>query len=137
MTTRIFVNLPVKDLQRSIRFFSQLGLRFDPQYTDDKAACLVVSEHIYAMLITEPLFATFVPNAICDARQANEVLIALSRPNRAAVDEMVANAVAAGGSTYRAPKDHGFMYEHGFRDPDGHIWELLHIAEPAEAPAGA
>ncbi len=129
MKTKIFLNLPVRDLQRSIRFFCQLGFRFDPRFTDDKAACLVIDEHIYAMLITPPLFQTFVPRAICDAQQANEVLIALSRPNRAAVDQMVANAIAAGGSTFREPKDHGFMYEHGFRDPDGHLWEVLHMVE--------
>jgi predicted lactoylglutathione lyase len=137
MASKIFVNLPVKDLQRSIRFFSQLGFRFDPKYTDDQAACLIVNGSIYAMLITEPLFRTFVPTAICDTAKANEVLLAISLDNRRAVDEMVANALAAGGTTYREPRDHGFMYEHGFRDRDGHLWELLHLTErQAEAVAG-
>lgn len=131
MSTKIFVNLPVKHLDKSIAFFSQLGYRFDPRFTDDTAACMIVSEHIYSMLITEEKFATFTPNPICDARKCTEVLIAISQPNRKAVDEIVRNAVAAGGSTYKAPKDHGFMYEHGFRDLDGHIWEVMYLDEKA------
>ena len=133
MSTRIFVNLPVKRLQGSIAFFSQLGFRFEPRFTDDTAACMIVSDDIYVMLLTEAKFRSFTPNPICDAHKSTEVLIALSRDNRAAVDQMVANAIAAGGSTYREAKDHGFMYEHGFRDPDGHIWELVYMDEKAMA----
>ena len=131
MSTKIFVNLPVKNLQKSIAFFSQLGYRFDARFTDDTAACMIVSEHIYSMLITEEKFATFTPHPIADARKSTEVLIAISQPNRKAVDEIVRNALAAGGTTFKEPKDHGFMYEHGFRDLDGHLWEVMYLDEAA------
>jgi uncharacterized protein len=123
MATQIFVNLPVKDLKRSIDFFTRVGYTFNPQFTDDTAACMVVSEHIYAMLLTHEKFKGFTPNAICDATKSTEVLVALTCENRQQVDEIVGKAVAAGGTTYNQPQDHGFMYAHGFKDPDGHIWE--------------
>ena len=127
MTTQIFVNLPVKDLNKSIDFFTQLGYSFNPQYTDETATCMIVCDSIFVMLLTEAKFKTFTPKAICDATKATEVLICLSCPSRAEVDEVVAKAVAAGGSTYNEPQDHGFMYAHGYQDLDGHIWEMIYM----------
>ena len=127
MPTHIFVNMHVKDLAKSNALFEKLGYRFDPQFTDDNAACLVISDDIYAMLLTHARFQEFTPNTICDATKTSEVLIALSRENRQQIDDMVKNAVAAGGNTYADPKDYGFMYQHGFQDPDGHIWELFYM----------
>ena len=125
MSTKIFVNLPVKDLKKSMRFFEAIGFRNNPQFTDDTAACMVVSDDIYVMILTEPKFRSFTPKKIADATTSTEVLTALSRESRADVDDIVRKAVAAGGSTYAEPKDYGFMYQHGFQDPDGHIWEVI------------
>jgi predicted lactoylglutathione lyase len=125
--TNIFVNLPVKDLNRSKDFFGKLGFTFNPQFTDDNAACMIIGEKIFSMLITEKYFATFTPKAIADATKTSEVLIALSCSSREEVVEMVKKAVAAGGKTYNEAKDHGFMLQHGFEDPDGHIWEVVYM----------
>lgn len=125
--TGIYVNLPVKDLQQSIEFFTRLGFAFNPQFTDDTATCMIVGENICVMLLTHEKFKTFTPNPIGDARKSTEVLVCLSVDNRPKVDELVRKAVAAGGNTYKAPEDHGFMYGHGFQDLDGHIWELIHM----------
>lgn len=124
---QIFVNLPVKDLERSKRFFSSLGFGFDARFTDDKAACLVIEkDSIYAMLITEPFFKTFTPRAVADAKSTSEVLLALSCSSEREVNDLAAKATAAGGKAIRE-QDHGFMYYRSFEDPDGHIWELLHM----------
>ena len=131
MSTQIFVNLPVKNLQQSIEFFTQLGFQFNSQFTDETAICMIVSENIFVMLLTHEKFKTFTPNAICDATKSTEVLTCLSMENRAKVDEMVHNAIAAGGTTYNEPQDHGFMYAHGFQDLDGHIWELVYMESSA------
>ena len=125
MPTKIFVNLPVKDLKKSMSFYDAIGFRNNPQFTDDTAACMVISDDIYVMILTEAKFKTFTPKKIADATTSTEVLTALSRESRADVDDIVRKAIAAGGSTYAEPKDHGFMYQHGFQDPDGHIWEVL------------
>ncbi len=125
MATKIFVNLPVKDLNASIAFFTRLGYSFNQQFTDETATCMVISEDIYAMLLTHEKFKMFTPKEICDATKSSEVLIALSCESREQVDELVAKAVAAGGSTYSKPQDHGFMYAHGYQDLDGHIWEVM------------
>lgn len=130
MSTQIFVNLPVKDLDRSKAFFSELGYSFNAQFTDENAACMVVSESIYVMLLTREFFQTFTPKEICDATKSTEVLVCLSSESRAEVDEMVRKAVAAGGTTYKEPQDHGFIYGHGFQDLDGHIWEIMFM-EPS------
>jgi predicted lactoylglutathione lyase len=130
MARKIFVNLPVENLKSSMDFFSSLGFTFNPQFTDDTAACMVISEDIYAMLLTHSKFKEFTPNPICDATKSTEALICLSCESRAAVDDTVSKAVAAGGKTYNRPQDHGFMYAHGFQDPDGHIWELIYM-EPS------
>ena len=127
MPTRIFVNLPVKSLSRSVDFFTKLGYRFNPQFTDETATCMIVSDTIYVMLLTEAKFQTFTPKAICDARQSTEVLVSFALDSRQAVEEMVRKAVAAGGRTYADPNDYGFMYQHGFEDLDGHIWEFFYM----------
>jgi predicted lactoylglutathione lyase len=127
MATKIFVNLPVKDLNKSIEFFTQLGFSFNQQFTDETATCMIVTDDIFVMLLTEEKFKTFTPNEICDARKSTEVLVCLSLESREKVDEMVRTAVAAGGATYNDPQDHGFMYAHGFQDLDGHIWELIYM----------
>ncbi len=124
---KIFVNLPVKDLSRSIEFFTRLGFTFNPQFTDETATCMVVAADIFVMLLTEAKFKEFTPKAIVDAKAASEVLVALSCENREEVTELVAKAVAAGGTTYAEPKDYGFMLQHAFQDPDGHIWELFYM----------
>src|SRR5499426_4587381 len=125
MSTKIFVNLPVKDLNKSIEFFTKLGYRFNPQFTDETATCMIVSEDIFVMLLTHDKFKTFTPNKICDATKSTEVLVCLSCESREKVDDLVRKAVAAGGRAPREPQDQGFMYGHGFEDLDGHIWELM------------
>jgi len=135
MITQIFVNLPVKDLNRSIAFFTQLGYTFNAQFTDETATCMIVSDTIFIMLLTEAKFKTFTPKAICDATKSTEVLVCLSCESRADVDGLVHTAVAAGGSTYNEPQDHGFMYAHGYQDLDGHIWELIYM-EPSAVNQG-
>jgi len=131
MATKIFVNLPVKNLNSSVEFFTQLGFSFDRQFTDETATCMMVTDDIFVMLLTETKFKTFTPKEICDAKKYTEVLVCLALESRAKVDEMVQKAVAAGGTTYNEPQDHGFMYAHGFQDPDGHIWELIFMESSA------
>lgn len=132
MASQIFVNLPVADLQRAIAFFSALGFTFNPQWTDDTATCMIVGDNIFVMLLTRARFQGFTPKAVADASATTEVLVCLALDSRVAVDEMVRKAVAAGGSTYNEAQDHGFMYGHAFQDPDGHLWELIHLT-PADA----
>ncbi|MBK6266586.1 glyoxalase/bleomycin resistance/extradiol dioxygenase family protein [Marivirga sp. S37H4] len=130
MTSKIFINLPVKNLQNSMDFFKALGFSFNMQFTDEKAGCMVIKEgSIFAMLLEEDYFATFTKKPIADATKTTEVLIALDLPSKAAVDEMVKNAVEAGGSTYMEAADHGWMYQHSFADLDGHQWELAYMDE--------
>jgi len=135
MATKIFVNLPVKSLKKSIEFFTNLGFTFNPRFTDETATCMIVAEDIFVMLLTEEKSRTFTPKKICDATQSTEVLVCLSFESRGKVDEMVRTAVAAGGATYNEPQDHGFMYGHGFQDLDGHIWELIFM-EPSAGGQG-
>lgn len=130
MSKKIFVNLPVKDLKQSIDFFTKLGFNFNPQFTDETATCMIVSDDIFVMLLTYDKFKSFTPNPICDATKSTEVLMCLSTESRNAVDDMVSKAIAAGGTTYNEPQDHGFMYAHGFQDLDGHIWEIMYM-EPS------
>jgi uncharacterized protein len=124
---KIFVNLPVKDLKRSIGFFTQLGFGFNAQLTDETATCMIVSDDINVMLLTHEKFASFAPRPIADTAKSVEVLLCLSCDSRAEVDDLVRKAVANGGTTYNQPQDHGFMYGHGFQDPDGHVWELIYM----------
>lgn len=137
MSRQIFVNLPIKNMERSQAFFKSLGFSFNPQFTNDQGACMVVSEnHIYAMLLVESFFQTFTKKAIADTSKTTEVLLCLSCESRAEVDELVKKALAAGATVPNPPQDHGFMYIHGFTDLDGHIWELAWM-DPNAAPPQA
>ena len=127
MARQLYVNLPVKDLDKTVDFFTALGFSFNPQFTDETATCMIVSDEVFVMLLTEKKFKAFTPKQICDASRNTEVLLALSVDSREQVDEMVRKAVKAGGTTYSDPNDHGFMYQHGFQDPDGHIWEVFYM----------
>ncbi|MCB0446883.1 MAG: VOC family protein [Gelidibacter sp.] len=126
MTKQIFVNLPVEDLNKSMDFFKKLGFTFNMQFTDEKAACLEIGENIFAMLLTKPMFQGFTKKPISDAKKVTEVLIAIDVETKVEVDTLVKMAVAAGGKTYMAPQDHGWMYQHGFEDLDGHQWEVFY-----------
>lgn len=129
MSRKIFVNLPVRDLDQSKSFFSGLGFTFNPQFTNDEAACMVISEDIFAMLVTHPKFKEFTPKDISDAAMTTEVLVCLSCDSRGEVDQLAEKALATGGKPASAPQDHGFMYGRSFQDPDGHIWELYWMDE--------
>ena len=135
MHRQIFVNLPVRDVARSKAFFTGLGYAFNPQFSDDKALCLVLGENLYAMLLAEPFFQTFTKKPVADARAGTEVLVCLSCDSRAEVEGLVAKALAAGATAPNAPQDHGFMYGHGFEDLDGHVWELMWMDPNAAPPA--
>lgn len=132
---QIFVNLPVKDLNRSVDFFTKVGFEFNPQFTDENATCMIIGENIFAMLLTEKFFQTFTAKAIADATKTAEVIVALSAASRAEVDELVNKAQAAGGTISNDPADHGFMYSWGFQDPDGHYWELVYMDPSAAGQA--
>jgi len=136
MARKIFVNLPIKDMKRSQEFFKALGFTFNPQFTNEQGACMVISEDIFAMLLVEPFFQSFTRKAIADAKKSTEVMVCLSCESRAEVDDLVRKALAAGGTAPNAPQDHGFMYSHGFEDPDGHVWELAWMDPAAVPPQG-
>ena len=127
MATKIYVNFPVKDLDKSITFFTKLGYTFDFRFTDEKATCMIVDEDIFVMLVAEPFFKTFTEKEICDATRTTETIISLSAESKAAVDKLIKKAVDAGGKASHEPKDYGWMYQHGFQDPDGHLWELIYM----------
>ncbi len=134
MTTQIFVNLPVKDLDKSVAFFTALGFKFNLKFTDENATCMIVGEDSFVMLLVETFFKTFTNKPLVDATQNTEVLVALSCDSRADVDAMVAEAATAGAATPMPSKDHGFMYQHGFQDLDGHLWEVFYM-DPDAMPA--
>ncbi len=129
--TKIFINLPVKDLNKSVAFFTKLGYKFNAQFTDEKATCMIVSDTIFVMLLVEPFFKTFTHKEVSDAKKAAEVIIALSAGSREQVNELVNKAVAAGGTTPIKAQDHGWMYQWGFQDLDGHLWETMYMDETA------
>ena len=122
---KIFVNLPVRDLSRSMEFFRALGFGFNPQFSDDKAACMVISDEAFVMLLREDFFRTFTKRQVADTSTSTEALLALSCESRAEVDEMVRKAIDGGGSHAMDPNDHGFMYNWSFYDLDSHHWEVL------------
>lgn len=129
----IFVNLPVRDLQASRTFFDALGYSFNPQFSDDNAACMVISDSIFVMLLVEPFFKTFTTKPLSDARKQTEVITCLSAASRPAVDELVDKALAAGASEPMPARDYGFIYQRGFADLDGHLWEIAHMdGEPGQ-----
>lgn len=131
MAKQIFVNLPVKDLKRAVTFFTSLGFSFNQQFTDENATCMIVGENIFVMLLVEPFFKTFTPKTIVDATTSTEVLVCLALESRDSVSAMVEKALASGGKAVNPAKDYGFMYQHGFEDPDGHIWELVFMETAA------
>jgi len=134
MARKIFVNLPIRDMERSQAFFRSLGFSFNPQFTNEQGACMVVSEDIFVMLLVEPFFQTFTKKPIADARKGTEVLVCLSCDSRDEVDQLVKKALSAGATAPNAPQDHGFMYAHGFEDLDGHMWELVWMDPSATPP---
>lgn len=126
-TKQIFVNLPVEDLAKSKAFFEHIGFAFNEQFTDENAACLVLGENIFAMLLAKPYFQTFTTKQIADSTTTVEVINALSADSREEVDEVVKRAFAAGAKPYNDPVDHGFMYSWSFQDLDNHLWELAYM----------
>lgn len=135
MATQIFVNLPVKDLNKSVAFFTKLGYTFNPQFTDEKATCMIISDSIFVMLLTTTYFQTFTKKEIVDATKAVECSICLSAESKDAVDQMVNKAVEAGGTIPNPATDYGFMYQHSFEDLDGHHWEFAWM-DPNGMPQG-
>jgi len=127
MATQIFINLPVTDLQKSIHFYESIGFSNNPQFTDETAACMVLSEHIYVMLLTHEKLRQFTPKTIANAKNSTEVLNALTRDSREEVDRLMVTAVRNGGNEFRPTQDYGFMYGRAFEDLDGHIWELIYM----------
>lgn len=128
MAKNIFINLPVADLDRSMAFFSHLGFTFNPMFTDEKAACMVVYDNIFVMLLRREYFQTFTKKPVHNAHLAVEVLVGIDAESREAVDALVAKALEAGGTAPNPVQDHGFMYGHGFEDLDGHTWEVIWMA---------
>ncbi|MCV9928484.1 glyoxalase/bleomycin resistance/extradiol dioxygenase family protein [Flavobacterium sp. LS1R49] len=133
MKTEIFLNLPVKDLNRSMAFFTELGFTFNLNFTNDKAACLEIGENIFAMLLLEEFFKTFTKKQICNTATTTEILMALSVDSREKVDEIITSVVKAGGIEYMEAKDYGWMYQKAFLDLDGHHWEIFFMDE-SQAP---
>jgi uncharacterized protein len=127
MATKIFINLPVKNLNNSISFFTKLGFSFNPQFTDDKAGCMVISDNIFVMLLTEAYFQTFTKKQVCDAKTHTEVLITLDTNSKEELQQLVQKAKESGAVIYNEPQDHGWMYQHAFADLDGHQWELAYM----------
>jgi hypothetical protein len=131
MATKIYVNLPVRDLQRSVRFFRAMGFGLNLEFSDESAACMVISEDIFAMLVTEAKFRESARRPVTDASKMTEVVTCLSVENRARVNILVDRALAQGGREVREPEDHGSMYGRSFSDLDGHIWEIIYMAPDA------
>jgi uncharacterized protein len=127
MATKLFLNLSVKDLQKSIAFFTKLGFTFNPQFTDENATCMIIGKDINVMLLVEKFFKNFTNKVICDATRSTEAIIALTAPSKEDVDKMIQTALEAGGKKYSEPQDHGWMYQHAFEDPDGHQWEIFYM----------
>ncbi|HVI48813.1 MAG TPA: VOC family protein [Chitinophaga sp.] len=127
MATKIFVNLPVRDLTRSVEFFTKLNFQFNTQFANDHGACMIVGNDIFVMLITADVFERFTQKAVCDARRHAEVLVSLSAESPAMIDDMVHRAVLAGGTSSYEPQDHEWMYVSGFQDLDGHSWEMIYM----------
>lgn len=131
MPTKIFVNLPVKNLNKTTEFFTKLGFTFNPQFTNEDATCMIVGEDIFVMFLVEKFFKTFIKKEICDATKDAEVILALSAESREKVDQMIIKVIEAGGRETRAPQDYGWMYGRAFQDIDGHLWEIAYMDESA------
>ncbi|MGI0037042.1 MAG: VOC family protein [Nitrososphaera sp.] len=131
MATSIFVNLPVKNLNKTVDFFTKVGFTFNPQFTDENATCMVIGETIFVMLLVEKYFKTFIIKEICDTSKDAEAIIALSLESREKVDQLMSRAIGAGGTEPRKAQDHGWMYGRNFQDIDGHLWEVFWMDESA------
>jgi len=131
VTTKTFVNLPAKDLNKTIEFFTKLGFKFNPQFTDENATSMIVGEDIFVMLLVEKFFKTFTKKEICDTSKNTEVIVALSVEGREKIDQMINKAIEAGGRESREPQDHGWMHGRSFEDINGHIWEIIYMDESA------
>jgi uncharacterized protein len=131
VVTKIFINLPVKDLNNTIDFFTKLGFKFNPQFTDENATCMIVGEDIFVMLLVEKFFKTFTKKEICDTSKDTEVIVALSVESREKVDQMINKALESGGKESSEPQDHGWMYGRSFEDINKHLWEIIYMDESA------
>jgi len=130
---KVFVNLAVRDLARSVEFFTRLGFGFNPQFTDENATCMIVNDDAYVMLLVESFFQTFTKKSLCDATTHVEAILALSAGSRQEVDDIAGQALAAGGQPSNDPMDQGFMYARSFQDLDGHVWEVIYMDPAAVA----
>ncbi|HLE99343.1 MAG TPA: VOC family protein, partial [Gaiellaceae bacterium] len=136
MARKLFVNLAVEDLDRSVEFFTKLGLSFDPRFTDENATCMLVGEDAYVMLLVQPFFKGFTKKELADPGTHTEAILALAAESRQEVDELADKALAAGGSAANDPMEMDFMYGRSFHDPDGHLWEVFWM-DPSALEAGA
>ena len=132
----IFVNLPVKDVQASRRFFAALGFTFNEQFSDETTTSVVIEENIVVMLLQEARFRDFIVGDISDTAKGKEVLTCLSCSSRDEVNALTDKALAAGGKPWKEPQDHGFMFGRSFQDPDGHVWEVMWMDPAAVMPQG-
>ena len=129
MASNVFINLPDRNLARSTEFFRKAGFQIDPVFTDEDATCLKINKQVSVLLLEEKRFKSFTTKPVCDAHQSTEVLIAINVSTRNQVDQIISNAVKAGGTLYTKPQDFGWMYGHSFADPDGHQWEVVFVDE--------
>ncbi|ASU82787.1 glyoxalase/bleomycin resistance/extradiol dioxygenase family protein [Nocardiopsis gilva YIM 90087] len=132
MARKIFVNLPVKNLKRSVDFFTALGFSFDQQFTDENATCMIINDDAFAMLLVEDFFKGFTKKEICDASTHTEAIVALSADTRSEVDSLVDSALVAGASAANEPMEESGVYVRSFHDPDGHLWEVVHMDMSAQ-----
>lgn len=131
MHKQIYVNLPVRDLQKSRAFYEGLGYTFNPEFSNDQGACMILGENLYVMLTTREFFASFIEKPVGETTKQVSAIVCVNLDTKAKVDELVAKAVAAGATASAKPQEHGFMYEHGYYDLDGHAWSLVAFAEQA------
>jgi predicted lactoylglutathione lyase len=127
METKIFVNLPVKNLEVTSTFFSKMGYKFDPQFSDEKAKCMIISDDIYVMLLVEPFFRSFTNKDIPDTAKTSGVILTLALNSKDEVDDLMRKCISAGGKDVSRGQETDFMYLKSFEDPDGHIWEIFHM----------
>ena len=130
---KLFVNLPVKNLEASVEFFTKLGFSFDPQFTDENGTCMIIGSDAFVMFLTEPFFKSFTTKELVTAETTTETIIAISADSKQAVDTMVTTAIDAGGFAYNEASDQGFMYSWSFQDLDHHLWEVVYMDENAVA----
>lgn len=136
MTRQLFVNLPVKDLDRAVKFFTALGFSFNPDFTDENATCMIVNDDAFVMLLVESYFKTFTTKSVAATAGSAEAIMSFSLDSREAVDQAIRTALTSGGTASEEAQDYGFMYTHSFQDPDGHLWEVFWM-DPAGPPKDA